>query len=316
MLICFLKGDTEENAKCEIVKFWDRIWLREDGDLEVLREVNFKVEEDSPCSISEIGLLIPSTDVEEIENRTSTAFDHDNIFNGVKAKLLKYKIHQEAKTVDNDGLMGVKPRAEEITKMGIGDTTLLNVSLSEPINLGEIGMIRLFFRLPSRLNMTSAGVGSLKLEYFFGSKFPREVPLLKRREIPAYPIFDLDKKLGGFDIHLYLPPKWEVIDRSRGDPDTGKAEPDGSEGEVKSMIKWKARELVENSQELLTSEKNLPRLHPKIKTSEFSDILRGVKNDTENSAKMSRRAEYIAIISIILSILFSILAMLTRLGYF
>lgn len=302
MLICFLKGDTEANANCEIVKFWDRIWLREGGDLEVLREVNFKVEEDSPCSISEIGLLIPSTDVGEIENRTSTAFDHDNIFNSLKAKILKYKIHLEDKTVDNDGLIAVKPRAEENTEMVVGDTTLLNVSLSEPINHGEIGMIRLFFRLPSRLIMTSAGVGSVTLEYFFGSKFPREVTILKRKEIPAYPILDPDKKFGGFDIQLYLPPNWEISDPAGGEPATGKAEPDGSEGKVKRLIMWKARELVENPLELLTSEKNLPRLHPKIKTPLLSDTLIKAEENTEASIKMSRDAWYISIISIIVAI--------------
>jgi len=306
MITCFLKDNAERDAKISIIKFWDRIWLDEYGTLEILREFDFKVEENSPCSIRKIKLFIPFSGIMGVKDRTSTALDQDYLFNRKQGKTLGYEINSQKRTVANDGFKDIKPGVELIEETHIGNGTLLEVRLSESINPNEMGMVRLFFSVPSQLVKTSAEVRSVDLKYFSGFMFPNEMDLLniKSLEIPTYSILNSNKTLGGFDIFVYLPLKWEALNTVGGSSTTSKAQSDGSLGEAKRVVRWKAREII--SQNPLTS--NTPfTSHLLVKTPAITNILEQTQKRINTLESHSKYTIMLSVIAILIAIITAII---------
>lgn len=239
----FLCNDAD--VSCEVVKFWDRIWLKEES-AKIVREINLKVDGDE--SLDGFSMIIPTSSVTEEKIITSTALDRESSFN--KGKKLGYKIvSEEEKIVNNDGFEETRILTGRIETQTLGnDLVQMKVELDNKIKPGATGMIRLSFRIPSPLEQVTKEIYKATFSYFSSTIGQEQIELLDvdKLEIPVNPIVDLKDKKGGFDVVAYLPPEWEAeLEEEEVSYAEGYLTPEGKKGEMKDAAIWRARELAD-----------------------------------------------------------------------
>jgi hypothetical protein len=137
--------------------------------------------------------------------------------------------------------------------------------------------------------------------------FPNEMDLLniKSLEIPTYPIFDSNKLLGGFDIFVHLPPTWEALNTVGGSSTTSEAQSDGSLGEAKRVVRWRAREIIPQKNPLTS--KTPFTSHLLVKTPAITNILEQTQKRINTLESHSKYTIMLSVIAILIAIITAII---------
>ena len=92
MLVAFYRDTESRDAKVKIIKFADRVWINEEGDLECLREIYFELLEGT---LRRLQILTPFEKISVPEDLTETFIDKQNILN--KKDFGDYKLKDKEK---------------------------------------------------------------------------------------------------------------------------------------------------------------------------------------------------------------------------
>ncbi|GAG34891.1 unnamed protein product, partial [marine sediment metagenome] len=79
MLTCFL---SEKDVKCRIVKYVDRIWLKDDNNNEVMRAFVIEVYPETKKSLEKFSFIIPRlVKTDNLENLSYASVNPKSFFN-------------------------------------------------------------------------------------------------------------------------------------------------------------------------------------------------------------------------------------------
>jgi hypothetical protein len=248
MLVAFYKESESQKANVRVIKFGDRIWVDEEGNIECIREIYFDFKEGELRKIfmlTNIKNLIGLTDI------TDTFLIEDNLFNKVNSG--KYElIDREKRIFGNDFLPNViAMKLKTLQHSPIGECTYIEAifdkKLDEPTNFA----IRYKFKVNSISDQLGDDNYAFSLEYFRGRTCENECNALNvvRKEIKAITILNMDTKSGGFDILVHLPFGAEILDTSEFCHRTrSKLTTMGTEGESREQCIWHLREKYDNEE--------------------------------------------------------------------
>ncbi len=263
MLIGFFKKPVE--CICYVVKFLDRIWLSESGDVDFLRTFIVEVDKNSPKSLKEVRILIPCKRLEDPEcvNKTFSLPGKKYYFNSPEVfSTGEYKIIQEETNcnrfdsygiINQDGIKNIKVFTSiDYSNYQVGDCSVIRLQLPEGLEKGQSTEMRVRFRITSVLNRITGGVfPNYNVEFpYFSRKYANEIDQLDTNmEIKVKPVLGLSSASfkGGFDVFVYLPSGFDGVS---GFDDFFKKKPDfytidGKKGHKKrEKYLWRLREFL------------------------------------------------------------------------
>lgn len=262
MLVGFFKKDEEKDCKCQVVKCSDRIWLDKNGNASFLRSFVIRVLPDSPLPLTEVKLLLPVEHILDIKSSNDSYFQEQYYFNQPHIRTTNtYKITKSPETnsynsyglINDDGIDDIKiftageyaaPKLFRFDKC-----TVLRFRIPDAVKPGEVVGWRFSFRVSSLFDNV---VGNdLLPEYnvplsYFSKLYNDEIVMLGgQNEIDIIPTLEGENHPGGFDIWLYLPPRFMKV--SGFDDATEKIDHrtmDGTEGDPQVKFGWKLRWLL------------------------------------------------------------------------
>lgn len=266
MLIGFFKRP--EKCNCCIVKYVDRVWLSEIGDADVLRTFIVKVNENSLSPLTEVRILIPHKYIKNIKIANETCFlpASEYYFNSPHmTSIQEYKIVQKPSSVirsdnfgiiNHDGIENIKIFAslDNYSSYQVGDCTVIRLQFPFGLEKGESTEIRLTFQIISLFTRTSSDENPVYFVPFsyFSPRYINEVDQLdKKLEIGVKPTLGEDKserRIGGFDTIVYLPP--EFIETSEFNADKKRPDPYNLHGkkmpEERMRLMFRLRSFLKN----------------------------------------------------------------------
>jgi len=246
MLVAFYKDFGAEQTVVKVIKFGDRIWVNEDGDIECHREIFLDLSEGN---LRKIFMLTSFRHIVEPEDMTDTFLKEDYSVN--KKSSGEYKLVNVAKklfSVDYiDNIYAVPIRSFQTSL--IGDCSYLEVIFNQEIQAPIKFAMRLKFKVNSLAEKLEEDNYLLKLNYFHSRACENECNALNvyEREIKAKTILDMKTRSGGFDILIHLPYGAKNIDpsekchRTQNTLDAG-----GKEGPYRHECIWHMREFHDN----------------------------------------------------------------------
>lgn len=331
MLVGFFKKP--EKCTCCIIKYVDRIWLSEIGDAEVLRTFVVKVDENSPSPLTEVRILLPFKFIKNIKIVNETCFlpASEYIFNSPEISTKQeYKIVQKPPSlirsdsfgiINHDGIENIKvfTSFDNYSSYQMGDCTVIRLQFPCDLEKGESTEIRLTFQITSLFTrMTSDEYPIYFVQFtYFSPRYINEVDQLdKKLEIKVRPTLGQDeseRRIGGFDTIVYLPPESE--EASDFHPYKKKPDPYNIHGKItpneriklifrlRSFLKEKglAEDKLTGVGEDVAISGTLKKRHDATKP-----LINGISviNDRiRNSTFLAYIAIFLAILSIILAIL-------------
>lgn len=218
MLIAFLKSHNDKYCQCEIVKYCDRIWLEQSGNLICIRTMIISVKDNSP-PLHEIRMVMPFRQISELIDISDTCLKADYLFNTSHYSTGGYHINSldiDYGSVyydffETDVFLGnmVKEFKSPTKAMNYN---IISIAFKDEfkensIKPGTFRLIRIKFKITSMLDEVHPRLYSLELDYFDMNLIHMDYDILdfKNLEIPVKVLFNSQTKQGGFDIFLYLP---------------------------------------------------------------------------------------------------------------
>ncbi len=264
MLIGFLKYPP--GCDVRIIKFVDRIWLKEDSSAEILRRFVLEVDSNSPDHLESITCLVPGSKMSELQDRSYMGADRAYYFNMIFTSgpiTVKSEVKDQTPgLVDMDGIEDVltfrKAAPRDLSSQPLAVYQSVRYTFPRRIKKGERVQVILYFRSKDLINdITPVGIGgkiyAIDIPYFktaglaydeYMKTVGSDPPCVKickyygKNETGGYK--------GGFDIFLYLPPNFTYQDIN---PPGFEMQPDqylsdGSEGtDTYSKLIWRMRKL-------------------------------------------------------------------------
>ncbi|MBA7491567.1 hypothetical protein ES702_02115 [subsurface metagenome] len=208
MLTCFL---TEKGIGCKIVKYSDRIWLEDDGSVEVMRLFIVELSQKGSSGLNKISFLIPRL-INNIENLSRFSVDPTYPFNEEGRATGEISVIDDHRVIYDDFDCRVR-HEHTIESHPYEGTTKVDINLrDDPIPHGSREMFRLKFNI-SGLIEKLPNVNVFKFTYFCPENCKKDAfPTLSHDHtiLPVIPIYKIQNFQGGFDILVYAPPAQEI----------------------------------------------------------------------------------------------------------
>jgi len=208
VLTCFL---AEKGVECKIVKYSDRIWLEDDGSVEVMRLFIVELSQKGSSGLNKISFLIPRS-INNIENLSRFSVDTTYPFNEEGRATGEIRVINEHKIIYDDFACRVGHQYT-IDSHPYEDATRVDIDLrDDPIPPGSREMFRLKFNV-SGLVEKLPNIKVFKFTYFCPEGCKKDAfPTLSHDHaiLPVIPIYKPQNFQGGFDILVYAPPAQEI----------------------------------------------------------------------------------------------------------
>lgn len=228
MLVGFYKKP--QNCDCFIIKYVDRIWLKENGDADILRVFVVEVgEREDNVSLEELRVLLPYKNIQGVEVINHTCFlpSSDYLFNSPEfCTTQTYTITQPLSSpirfdsfgiINDDGIENIKvfPKIDNAF-YDVGSCSVVRFRLPVALQAGERMEIRLKFKVASLFDKVTTGISPTYFVEFpyFSSLYKDEIAQLDGDlEVKVKPTLGTSesKFIGGFDIFLYFPVGFEKV---------------------------------------------------------------------------------------------------------
>ncbi len=238
MLVAFFK---EEKCNVKVIKFCDRIWVDEEGNIECHREIYLDLIEGS---LRKIFTLTNFRHILELEDMTNTLLDENYPVNKRSSGEYKLMNHNgrffSIDFIDNIYAISIK----SIQSVQIKDCSYIEALFNE-IKAPAKCALRFKFKINSLAEKLAEESHLIELRYFDNRECLEECSVLnlQEREVKAITILDMKTKSGGFDVIVHLPQEAKNIEPSEFCHKTyNKLEPIGTEGEKKPEVLWHFRE--------------------------------------------------------------------------
>jgi len=319
MLIAFFKSHEDKECDCEIVKFVDRIWVEKKGDLKCIRTLMIHVKNGSTIPLKYIRILTPFREIPELSDMTETCLDQNFLFNGFSTggyKIRSSNPEQHYGIISYDYFQNVKVYTDSEVKSYQSPTknykTIAIDFPKHPIVPGEFRLLRFSFSITSILDALFPRVYSFMLDYFNNkSPYIEDCRLLniQELEVPVNKLFNKEKKQGGFDIFVYLPPNLSCTNFNATTQLTSKHLPDGKESKTSTQkFIWRARnifpdDMVTHLKIGITPLSINGLLNDPFEMEEIRGAISTLKDDTATLKSESKKALKIGIIALIFSII-------------
>ena len=312
MLTCFL---AEKGVNCKIVKYVDRIWLKDDNNInEVMRAFVIEVLPENTKSLEKFSFIIPHlVKTDNLENLSHASVNPKSFFNEEGRATGEIKVMGKNRIifdgfdcqVDHDHIL--KPHYSE-------KATRIDFDLRKrPIAPGEIVLFRLKFNISDLINI-SPNVAAFEFSYFAIEECKKDIflELSSAYDImPVVPMYKTETLQGGFDIFVYAPPDKEI-----GSP----VSPYGHtsmnydyKGNLLNKdlhgIRWHLREIIDSPSKDIVWEKNKgfvarKKIQGAIRTPVQAKDVKDLKKSSNRNLIISIFAAVIGIIAILLHIFF------------
>ena len=319
MLVSFYKDFESEKASVSVIKFADRIWVNEEGDIECHREIYFELKDGN---LKKCLILTPFKNILELEDITKTLLDENYVLN--KKSSGEYKLIDKANRffamdyIENIYAVPIKI----IQSVNIGTCSYIEISFDHEIKIAQKCAFRFKFRINSMAEKLGEDSFHLKLSYFDGRSCKNECTALNihKREIKAATILDTNRS-GGFDILIHLPAGAKPTDTSeychKGESPVS---PSGLEDKKRVQCIWHMRELYNDE---VGREIGVNNGHPFFVTYSMRSLTERVdelRKEIENikqgnqhlrkDLKKTARGQYIGTILAIIAIIFTIIGII------
>jgi len=260
MIVAFFKSHHEEQCKCEIVKFSDRIWIERNGDISCIRTFIVSVDKASPVPLTIVRMLTPHQEIRGLEDLTPTCLEKDYLFNTNSFSTGGYKIktispENNYGTIDYDFINNVEVYLDGLIKTypaNNGNGLVISCeSAKNPIMPGALRMFRIRFKVTSQLDQIFQRVYNFSLTYFSNRELSETYKLMniEKLMIKAVKIADELKKKGGFDIFLYLAEDLSSSNFNATTQTVGNHLSNGTVAKKKTQkFIWRARKIYEDSE--------------------------------------------------------------------
>lgn len=258
LVACFVgdKQKDEENAKAEIVKYVDRLWLDERGSITCIRTVVVRVLADSEAPLRSLIMLTPfhQDRISNPEDKTSTLLlpASDHYFNSrVKGQggfIIQNK-SEESGVLNYDGMTDVEVEPlDTVSVVSVADASFFQVNFDRPVVAGAIRAFRLQFDVSDVAQEKFSRAFAIELPYFrrhvTGGSLEQAINVLQgRSEIQALPILD-DDLHGGFDVSLCLPQGMQATGFQQAEQRLDPIKPDGSKGDPCEKYVFRMRKMI------------------------------------------------------------------------
>jgi len=203
----------EKGVKCKIIKYVDRIWLKDDNNNEVMRAFVIEVSPENTKPLTKLSFIIPrSVKTDNLENLSHDSVNPKSFFNeegrvtGETRVMGKNRIIFDGFDCQVDHEHTLKPHySEKVTRI---DFDLRN----KPIASGEIELFRLKFNVDNLIK-EAPNVSAFEFSYFAIEECKEDIffELSSAYDImPVVPMYKMETLQGGFDIFVYAPPDKEI----------------------------------------------------------------------------------------------------------
>lgn len=180
MLAGIFKTFEESACVCHALQVVDRIWIGLDGSASIIRDSILEVDELSPCALSRLLMIVPSTCVTSVKDLSATMYSRDYYLNH-RSRLDAFAVTQRPQAMASSDVENVSEaviRQYEFsgihvfsnvptTSAPFVDATMLDLRIARGIEPGERVGIRTSFVVPDQL--IGDGVADcrhLRLRYF------------------------------------------------------------------------------------------------------------------------------------------------------
>ena len=246
MLVAFYKDTESKQSEVKIIKFSDRIWINEEGDIECNREIYLSLLQGD---LRKIFMLTLFQNIIDLEDLTETFLKEDYPENNVHSG--KYKLIDGDKglfSLDHlDKIYAVKIKT--LQSSAIRNCCYIEVIFDQESTTPTSAAIRLKFRINSLVEKLTEDNYGITLSYFENRECEHECNVLDvpGKEIKAVTILDMDKKSGGFDVLVHLPyGARKVSSTEHAHISRSALAPQGNEGESRTQCIWHLREFFDN----------------------------------------------------------------------
>jgi len=245
MLVAFFK---EEKCNVKVIKFCDRIWIDEEGNIECHREIYLDLIEGS---LRKIFMLTNFRHILELEDITDTFLNENYPANNKSSGVYKLINHQKRIfSIDFiDSIYALQIKSKSILSSQINDCSYIEAIFDNEINAPIKCALRFKFKINSITEKLEEENYLIELPYFDDRECQHECAALRifDREIKAIMILDMKTKSGGFDVLVHLPYEAKNIEPSERFHKThSKLEPTGKEGANKPEVVWHIREFFDD----------------------------------------------------------------------
>ena len=258
MLTCFL---SEKGIKCKIIKYVDRIWLKDDNNNEVMRTFIIEVYPGSTKSLEKFSFIIPSlVKTDNLENLSHDSVNPKSFFNEEGRSTGETRVMGENRIIF-DGFDCQVNHKHTLKPHYSEKATRIDFDLrSNPIAPGERELFRIKFNVNDLIE-NAPNVAAFELSYFAIEECKEDIflELSSAYDImPIVPMYDMETLHGGFDIFVYAPPNKE-IGSSVGPYGHTSMNYDYKGNSLKKDlhgIRWHLREIIDSPSEEIVWEKS------------------------------------------------------------
>jgi hypothetical protein len=243
MLVAFFK---EEKCDVKVIKFADRIWVDEEGNIECHREIYLDL---TQGTLRKLFMLSNFRHILEIEDITDTFLDENYLPNTRSTgeyKLVNQQMRRfSIDFIDNLYALPIK----FIQSSQIEDCSYIGVTFHNEITGPVKAALRFKFKVNSLMEKLEDESHLIELNYFENRDCLPECKMLNvlEREIKAITLLDATTRSGGLDVLVILPFAAKNIEASEhAHKIFSKLEPIGRYGENKTEVIWHMREFFNN----------------------------------------------------------------------
>lgn len=311
MLTCFL---VEKGVKCKIIKYIDRIWLKEDNNNEVMRAFVIEVNPENAKSLEKFSFIIPRlVKTANLENLSHDSVNPKSFFNEEGRSTGETRVMGENRIIYDgfdcqvDHKHTLKPHySEKATRI---DFDLRN----NPIAPGDIELFRLKFNINDLIE-SAPNVAAFELSYFAIEECKEDIFLELSSAydvMPIVPMYEMETLHGGFDIFVYAPPNKEIGSPVGPYGHTSMNYDYKGNSLKKDLhgIRWHLREIIGSPSEEIVWEKSKgfvsrKKIQGTLRTPVQAKDIKELKESSIRNLKIGIVAIVISIIAIILHIFF------------
>lgn len=298
--------------RCKIIKYVDRIWLKDGNINEIMRAFIIEVSPESTKSLEYFSFIIPRlVKTDNLENLSHLSVDPKCFFNEEGRTTGKIRVIDENRIIFDDFDCQVdhnhivRPHSSE-------KATRIDFDLiDKPIAPGKKELFRIRFNVNNLIDKLP-NIDSFRFSYFAIEKCKKNIFLELSQGyniVPIVPIYDIETLQGGFDIFVYAPPYKEI-----GSPVSNyghvsishdyKADP---LNERLNGIRWHLREIVDSTSKEIVFRKNKrfksrKEIQGTIRTPVQAEDIQELKRSSKINLTIGIIATLIGIIALLLHI--------------
>jgi len=204
---------SEKGIKCKIIKYVDRIWLKDDNNNEVMRTFIIEVYPGSTKSLEKFSFIIPRlVKTDNLENLSHDSVNPKSFFNEQGRTTGEIKVMGKNRIIF-DGFDCQVYHKRTLKAHDSEEITRIDFDLRDkPIASGKRELFRLRFNV-NDLITEAPNVSAFEFNYFAIDERKEDIFLELSAAydvIPIVPMYKMETLHGGFDFFVYAPPDREI----------------------------------------------------------------------------------------------------------